>query len=72
MTQADTGVVSTTRETFKSGIEVVANLVAAYRSANEEYSTIAEQEAGQCMSVGVELQVLKQLAQFDKLLIALR
>jgi hypothetical protein len=72
MTQADNVVTTTTPETSKSGIEVVANLVAAYRNTKEEYYTIAEQEAVQCRSVGVELQVLKQLAQFDKLLIALK
>ena len=72
MTQADKRMKSATLETHRSGIEEVANLVAAFRSANKDYSTIAAQEAGQCMSVGVELQVLKQLAQFDKLLIALR
>jgi hypothetical protein len=72
MTQADKRMKSAILETQESGIEGVANLVAAYRSANENYSTIAARDAGQCMSVGVELQVLQQLAQFDKLLIALR
>ena len=72
MTQVDKRMKSATLETHKGGIEEVANLVAAYRCANEDYSTIAAQDAGQCMSVGVELQVLKQLAQFDKLLITLR
>jgi hypothetical protein len=72
MTQADKRMKSPILEMHESGIEEVANLVAAYRSANENYSTIAAQDAGQCMSVGVELQVLQQLAQFDKLLIALR
>jgi hypothetical protein len=72
MTQADKRLKSAILETYESGIEEVANLVAAYRSANENYSTIAARDAGQCMSVGVELQVLQQLAQFDKLLIALR
>ena len=72
MTQADKRMKSATLETHMGGIEEVANLIAAYRSANENYSTIAARDAGQCMSVGVELQVLQQLAQFDKLLIALR
>ena len=72
MTQADKRMKSAILETYVSGIEEVAHLVAAYRSANESYSTIAARDAGQCMSVGVELQVLQQLAQFDKLLIALR
>ena len=72
MTQADKRMKSAILETHESGIEEVANLVAAYRSANENYSTITARDAGQCMSVGVELQVLQQLAQFDKLLIALR
>ena len=72
MTQAHERMNSAILETHGSGIEEVASLVAAYRSANENYSTSAAQDAGQCMSVGVELQVLQQLAQFDKLLIALR
>ena len=72
MTQADKRMKSAIFETHESGIEEVANLVAAYRSANENYSASAARDDGQCMSVGVELQVLQQLAQFDKLLIALR
>ena len=44
-------------EAHESGIEEVVNLVAAYRSANENDSTIAARDEGQCMSVGVELQV---------------
>ena len=72
MTQGDWRMKSATLGTQKSGIEEVANLVAAYRRANVAHSTNAVLDAGRCMSVGVELQVLKQLAQFDKLLIALR
>ena len=72
MTQADERMNSAIPEMHESGIEEVAKLVAAYRSANENYSTIAARDAGQCMSVRMELQVLQQLAQFDKLLIALR
>ena len=72
MTQADKRLKSAILEAHESGIEEVANLVAAYRSANENYSTSAARDDDQCMSVGVELQVLQQLAQFDKLLIALR
>ena len=72
MAQADKRLKSAILETHESSIEEVVNLVAAYRSANENDSTIAARDAGQSMFVGVELQVLQQLAQFDKLLIALR
>ena len=72
MTQADKRMKSAKLEAHESGIEELANLVAAYRSANENYSAGATRDDGQYMSVGVELQVLQQLAQFDKLLIALR
>lgn len=72
MTQAEKSVNSATLEIHKSGIEEVVNLVAAYRSANKDHCDNAAKDTGRCFPLEVELQVLKQLAQFDKLLIALR
>ena len=72
MTQAEKRVNSAALEIHTRGIDELVNLVAAYRGANNGYSDNAAEETGQCLSVGVELPVLKQLAQFDKLLISLR
>lgn len=72
MTQAYTGMTAAIHEPHEGGIEQMANLVAAYRSAIGNHSNVATLETDQCVSAGVDLQVLRQLAQFDKLLTALK
>ena len=72
MAQAYTGKIAAIHEPHESGVEQMANLVAAYRSAIGSHSSVAMLETDQCVSAGVDLQVLRQLAQFDKLLTALK
>jgi hypothetical protein len=72
MIQAYSGPTAAIHETHESCIEQMANLVAAYRRAIGNRSDFAMLETDQCVSAGVDLQVLKQLAQFDKLLVALK
>jgi len=59
-------------ETQMSSVKQVANLVAAYRRLNSDYPNTEPLAVGQGMSVGVELSVLAQLAQFDKLLATMK
>ena len=70
MPQAYMGMTGAVDESHANGIEQVASLVAAYRRGKR--SNIATHETDHLMSVGLDLQVLTQLAQFDKLLIALK
>ena len=72
MTQAYKEATAAPHEPHKSGIEQMANLVATYRIAIGNRSQVAMVETDQCVSAGVDLQVLRQLAQFDKLLTALK
>ena len=71
MRQAFRGMTAAIHEPRESGIEQMANLVAAYRSAIGNRSNVATLETDPCVSAGVDLQVLTQIAQLDKLLIAL-
>jgi len=72
MTQAYSGLPAAIHEPHESCIEQMANLVAAYRRAIGSRSDVVTFETDQCVSAGVDLQVLRQLAQFDKLLSALK
>jgi hypothetical protein len=72
MAQADTKARSVTPKAHMGSIEEVTNLLAAYRRWNEDRSLESAQETDCCLSVSVELPVVQQLAQFDKLLVVLR
>jgi hypothetical protein len=72
MTQAYSELTAAIQEPHESGIQQMANLVAAYRKAIGRRSDVATLETDQCVSAGVDLQVFMQLVQFDKLLIALK
>lgn len=72
MTQAYTETTAALHEVYGSSTDQMANLVAAYRKVVGNNSSVAAHENEQCVSAGVDLQVLRQLAQFDKLLIALK
>ena len=69
---AQTGARPVTRKTHTDSIEKLSNLLAAYRRGNESRSLEPAGENGDYLSVSVKSPVLQQLAQFDKLLVALR
>jgi hypothetical protein len=72
MTENEKSVKSAIFKTQMSSVKQVANLVAAYRRLNSDYPNTEPLADGECMSVGVELPVFAQLAQFDKLLATMK
>jgi hypothetical protein len=72
MTQAYAEATAALHEVYESSTDQIANLVAAYRRVVGNSSNVSEHETEKCVSVGIDLQMLRQLAQFDKLLFALK
>jgi hypothetical protein len=72
MTQAYTEVTSALHEMYESSTDQMANLVAVYRRVVGNNSNVSMHENEQGMCLVMDLSLLGELAQFDKLLAVLK
>ena len=72
MTQAYTEATAALHEVYASSTDQMANLVAVYRKVNGNNTNVSKHENEQGMCSVMDLSLLGELAQFDKLLAVLK
>ena len=72
MTQAYTEATAALHEVYESSTDQMANLVAVYRKVIGNNTNASKHETEQGMCSGMDLSLLGELAQFDKLLAVLK